>query len=459
MDIIWIILIFYLIFIFALAWYFSRKESLETYFLNKRRTSLWLLTFSTAATVIGAGAVVALVSEVYNSGISYGIVLPVSGIVGMLVLGFMASKIKSLGDKYNSHTIVDFFYNRFDMKNKILTGILQLFLLIIWISVQAIAIATLASVLIGVEYHIALFFAAAITIFYTSVGGLKIDIITDFVQFWIMIFVFFIMSIIAYNHVGGFGALLSNLPAEHLNPFGFGGISWFIGGILLSGFIYLGNTTHWQRIFSAKNQETAKKSFFLSIPFITIIALFALFLGLVASVTLSDINQDMAIFSLMNLILPKWIIGLGFAAILAVVMSSIDSLLIGGSTIIHKALFKRDGKKQLIYARLITALFGIFGFLIAFMIPNIVGLSLLVAYIALIFVPAIFGGILSKKVSANASFYSILIPFLILILSLPFLGSNSFIVPTLTSILIIVFYDKIFKKKTPTPLEIIGFEE
>jgi len=450
MNITLIILIIYLALMFFIAWFFSRRESIESYFLNKRKTGLWLMTFSTVATVVGAGATVAIVSEVYNSGISYGLALPISFITGMLILGIVAKKIKAIGDEYGTHTIVDFFHKRFDVKNKILTGILQLFLLIIWIGVQAIAIASLASVLVGIDFQIALFLAAVITILYTAVGGLKIDIITDFIQFWIIFGTFIIMAIIGYNYVGGFSNLLSQLPQGHLNPFAFGGISWFIGVILLSGFLYLGNTVHWQRILSAKNQKIARKSFFLAIPFVVIFGLLILFLGLVASASLSGIKQETAIFSLMDNILPAVLVGLGFAAILAVIMSSIDSLLVGGSTIIYRALFRKsefDNRKQLFYARLITGLFGICGFFLAFMVPNIITLSLVVTYLALIFVPPIIAGIYSKKFSANASFYSILIPTIVLFSIFPIVKENTFIITTLLGVLIVVFYDKVFKRK------------
>ena len=152
----------------------------------------------------------------------------------------------------------------------------------------------------------------------------------------------------------------------------------------------------------------------------------------------------------MKEILPPWLVGFGFASILAVIMSSIDSLLVGGSTIIYKALFDQktlDRKKEIIYARLLTGAFGVVGFVLAFIIPNIVTLSLLVTYLALIFVPPIFAGIYSKKISANASFYSILVPASLLFILFPFLKEQVFIVTTLLGVLIITLYDKIFKRK------------
>ncbi|MFA4887935.1 MAG: hypothetical protein WC595_07020, partial [Candidatus Nanoarchaeia archaeon] len=299
MNITLIVLLVYFALMLLIAWFFSRRENLDEYFLNKRKTGLWLMTFSTVATIVGAGAVIGVVSEVYNSGISYGLVLPISFISGLIISGVLARRIKIMGDEYKAYTLVDFFYKRFDLKNKILVGVIQLFLLIIWIAVQAVAMAALASVLTGISYTAALFFAAAVTILYTSVGGLKIDIITDFIQFWIILIMFIAMAIIGYDYVGGISNLLSQLPAGHLNPFAFGGVIWAIGGIFLAGFLYLGNAQRWQLIFSAKDPETARKSFFLAIPFTLLIGILTVFFGLIASITLSGINQDQAIFLLM----------------------------------------------------------------------------------------------------------------------------------------------------------------
>lgn len=450
MDVTLLVLLLYLAVMFFIAWYFSRKESLEAYFVNQRKTNIWFMTLSTVATVIGAGATVAIVAEVYNTGISYGLALPVSFVAGMFILGVLAWKIKEIGDKYNARTIVDFFEKRFDRKNQVLTGWLQLFLLTIWIGVQAIAIASLVSVLTEVDYTIALFVTAAITILYTTIGGLKIDIITDFIQFWIIALVFITMAIIGYQHVGSLKEVWTQLPIGHLDIFAFGGVSWFIGAILISGFLYLGNTVHWQRIFSAESKETAKKSFFLAIPITAFLGVIVLFLGLISVILLPEVQKETAIFSLMTEILPPWLVGLGFASILAVIMSSIDSLLIGGSTIIHKALFGKKNiadKKEIIYARLLTASFGVFGFMLAFLVPNIVTLSIIVTYLALVFVPPIFAGIYSKRISANASFYAILIPAIALFALFPILEEQVFIVSTLLGVLIITLYDKVFKKK------------
>src|SRR3989344_8522970 len=119
MDTTAIVLIIYLAVMFFVAWHFSRKESVEAYFVNQRKTNLWLMTFSNVATIVGAGATVAIVSEVYNSGISYGLALPISFVVGMILLAILATQIRAIGEKYDAYSIVDFFEKRFGRKNKI----------------------------------------------------------------------------------------------------------------------------------------------------------------------------------------------------------------------------------------------------------------------------------------------------------------------------------------------------
>jgi len=126
----------------------------------------------------------------------------------MLVLGLLAKKIKTYGDKYGAYTVVDFFAKRFDKKNQLLTAVLQIFLIIIRVAVHAIAFSSLASVLIDIPYSLALVIAAGFTIFYTALGGLKVDIITDFIQFRIMLIIFTLLAVLGYEHVGGISALV-----------------------------------------------------------------------------------------------------------------------------------------------------------------------------------------------------------------------------------------------------------
>lgn len=440
------ILLGYFALMLFVAWYAAKNDSLEAYYLNKRQTSLWMMTFSNVATVVGAWATIAIVSEVYNSGISYGIILPITFVIGMVIFGIVAKKIRVEGEKYDAYSLVDFFTKRFDNKNTLLLNISQIFLVVIWLAVQLLGIATLFHTLLWINTVVAIVVSLLVVSLYTTFGGLRADIVTDFIQFWIILIVFIVMSVYGYIHVWWFTVLFSQIPPTHLNPLWFWWMSFFVGAILFSGFIYLSNSAHWQRILSAKNEIVARKSFFYSIPFMILISGMVLFFGLYATVLLPNINQDTAIFALIYKILPPWLVWIGYASLLAVVMSSVDSLLIGGSTIVYKIFFKKnqfERKKEVLYAKGMTLSLAIIGGIIAFMVPEIITLWLFVSYLTLLFVPAIFAWLYSKKISSNASFYSMLVPMLLLVILFPFLEKNTFLVNTPLSILIILLYDKI----------------
>ena len=76
--------------------------------------------------------------------------------------------------------------------------------------------------------------------------------ITDFIQFWVILIPFIVMFFLGYSEIGGMSNLIHQLPKEHLNLFNFGGVAWFLGTIILSGFIFLGTAYHWQRTLSAE---------------------------------------------------------------------------------------------------------------------------------------------------------------------------------------------------------------
>ena len=445
------VLVIYLLLMFGIAWYFSRKEGLAGYFINNKRTGLWLLTMATFASWIGAGATVAIVSESYKTGISYGITFPLAIILGSVIFIILSKKIKKAADEYDAYTIVDYFRRRFDKKNGVLALILQIFMIVSVLGTQSIAMASLASVLTGISLKLAFFLAAGVTVFYITIGGLKIDFITDFVQSFIMIFLFMILSVIVYFKVGGLNNLVSGLPPGHLDLFAFAGPLWFFAVIIFGGLLYLGSST-WQRIASSKSPKIARKSFIVAIPFFVIFSIILLLVGLSSRILLPDVsNPDLALFSLIQTVLPGWLVGVGFAAIFAVIMSSMDSEVIAGSTIFYRSLFKKEhvsNRKELLHARLITALFGIAGFSLAFFVESIVSMSLFASYLTITFALPLIVSLYSKRISANSVFYALLFSTLLLIISFPLMGAaNSWIIPLVVSIGILIFYDRIFKSK------------
>ncbi|MFB6197884.1 MAG: hypothetical protein ABEI52_06405, partial [Halobacteriaceae archaeon] len=211
------ILIGYLLILLIGAWYVSREEELRGYFLTDRQSSILLLTFSNFSSIIGAGATVAIVAEVYRTGISFGLAMPVSFMVGAFVLGTLAKRINEVGREYGASNLADFFGIRFDAKNELLVGLVQVVLAMVWIAIQAIAFSSLVTAVTNVRFLTGVAVASIITIMYTAMGGLKIDLVSDAFQFWIICGVFTTLTGLARSNHGWTG-VVTKLPPGHLDP-------------------------------------------------------------------------------------------------------------------------------------------------------------------------------------------------------------------------------------------------
>lgn len=446
MNIILLSIVIYLVIIFGIAYISSRKQDIDSYLLNEKSTNTGMLTLSNAATVIGGGGVVATISSFYHTGVMYGAFSYLGYLMGVFVVALVAQKIKSFGNKNHSYSILDFFKTRFDEKNKKLAFIIQMMVIIPFVGVQVLSTSALICLLFGLPLLQSLAVVGLSTIIYATIGGWKANIRTDAIQFIIMAFVFVVLTISAMSNVSSLSGLVAMAPKNSLNPFAPKGILWFLMMTFFSGFFYLARPTAWQQIFSARDEKTAARGYFYTMPIIVVVGFMMIFLGLY-----SVINQpltgytDTAFFSLIDMLLPKALVGIGFVAIFATTMSTVDSYLISGSTIFYEEFVKNRKKRSVIRARITTLGFGLASITIAALFPNIVNLAFFSVILGFVSAPAVLTGLYSKKISNNAVFYSQLIPFVVLIATYWKIGASTVMITAPLGIAILLFYDPIRK--------------
>jgi len=432
----------------AVVFWISRKQTLSSYFLNSRATGSWMLGCSILATYIGTAISIAVVSETYRTGISVGIMLLVTNMGTMALFALLAPRINKLGVQHNANSMVDIYAAKYGDRNRLLMAAVQLLVLILWIGVQAVGAAALLKTMFGVDYFTALLLTAAVTISYSAIGGLRADIITDNIQFWVFAAVFILLAIAGYQNIDGIIPFMQSLPESYLDPFAFRGGVFFISFILFSSFVCLADASFWQFMLAAKSPSSLRKSYISIMPVLFVFSLFFIFFGLFASQKFPGIEHtDAILFVMIGQLLPNWLAGLGYAGIIAVLMSTIDTLLITGSVIIHGLLFKGENisvrsRKQVFKARLITVLFSLAGFGMAALFPGLIELIIFAMCVAIAVAPSVFALLYSDKISKEACFYSILVPVLVLVAGYKALGDNAFIVTLMLSTAILLLYDK-----------------
>lgn len=432
----------YTLIILAFGWYLSRRESADDFFINSRKTKLWLLIFTVLSTTVGSGTLIAIASAGHTSGISLGLSFIILSIIGWTVMALLAPRIKKWADKNNAYTLGDFFANRYSSRTRRSGSIVILAVYLTLTAVQFVAAARLIEILVGIDFILALIIGAVITVVYTALSGIKGDFYTDAIQFFV-IFPIFILLLWKGFSVVSFSELRTTLPTGHLDPYNYAGPVVFYASVLVGFILLVSSMDIWQRIYAAFDGKTARKAFIAS-GVLKILAISgAVLIGILSVQIVPGIEPDQAVFGMMQKLLPTGLMGLGLASILAILMSTVDSMIMVDSSTITKDFYSvhrpnADKKKILQIGRIAAVTFGLTALIVAVIGPSLTRLALSAVQLIGVLAPALLGGLLWKRVNDKAAFWSITLGFVFTLVALPFIPDFAFL-PGFSGSLIIFF--------------------
>lgn len=440
-----IIVIIYLVLLFVVGIVVGLKETAEDFLILSRKAKAYLVLFSVVSSWVGIGTIVGTAAGGFDTGISVGFLAVTSALIGVVSVVLLAPTIKKFGDKFKAHTLGDFFRVRYSKKNQFLVGGIIILAYFLMTATQFTGLSMLLQLWTNLSFEITILIAALTTITYTAFAGIKSDFYTDIVHFWVMVLVLFgILFPIVLRSVGGFGAL-GNLPSSYFNPFSFGGITLFIGGIIFGIGASLISMEIWQKIYASENIKAARRALAMSILLIIAFYALAMFFGMATKILYPSLpNRDMAIFTLMKNQLPTGFLGLGVAAFLAVFISSVNTTIMVITASLTKDFYKgainpaANDKQMLKAGRILTIAAGLAGLIFAYLVRDILTLSTTALLMLLVFLPAIFGGFFWKRATATASFYSILLGFICALFLLPKMPTTAFVPGFLVSLIMFV---------------------
>lgn len=209
------------------------------------------------------------------------------------------------------------------------------------------------------HYILGILAMALITGTYTIIGGLRAVIITDVIQSILMLLAGLLLAFFMFGEVGGWNALremdlLTNGGKErfHLyNPANHPALPWsgVLTGLMVLHFYYWGtNQFIVQRALAAKSDKEARIGIISAGFFKLLIPFFSIGCGIAAWYYYSDkaqvVAQDAVFMQLLaDLIAPVGfgLVGLIAAGVLGAILSSIDSMLNSGATIVTFDFYKR----------------------------------------------------------------------------------------------------------------------
>ncbi len=384
-----VIVVIYMIGVFALGTYFARYvKNAGDFFLAGRALPFWAIGMSVVVSDIGATDFIATAGAGYTYGVSAANFDWIGSMPAMVFAAFIFIPYYWRSGVY---TIPEFLGRRYNAAVQIIHAsiwgivLVTMLAVMLWLTAQmleTILQRDFAFQIANYEINGYVWLIVVVTGIYTVSGGLSAVVLTDVVQLIVMFVGGFALLVLSIWEVGGWGGLQEKvlamgpeyqnhftmlLPHDSDTPYPWTGIVFGLGIVMATGYM-AGNQAIVQRTLGARSEWDAKGGMLFAGFLKVFIPLFVIVPGLAAIVLVPGLeNGDQAVPTMIRELLPPGLRGLMFVALFAALMSSVDSSLNSASTIWTTDLygrlmfFARGGeiseRHALIVGRIFTSVF------------------------------------------------------------------------------------------------------
>ena len=368
------IVIGYLIFVVALGIFLRRRvKGFEDFMVAGRSAGLFVVASSFVGSHFGGGMTVGGAELGATNGLSavwYGLGAGFS----YLLLLTIVRRIYAL----KQITIADVLESSY--KSKRIRGMYAL--LSFAGSIGIIAGQILAGGAIFSSFGVSPEMGGAITfliiVVYCALSGLYGVMVTDAIQVIIGGFGIMLAAVLAVDKIGGIEKL-AVLPEQQLSffPPDLATLIWLVVPTTLLGLI---SQPAYQRVHSSKDEKTAFRAPLIGAFVVMALAIFPVLIGMCARILWPDIEASQAVPMLLQEVFPPVVAAIFIAAILAAVMSTADSVLLGATANIVRDFYQQilrpaAGDKELLRVSTIaTIVIGLGALSITYLIPRIIDL-------------------------------------------------------------------------------------
>ena len=370
----WIIIssISLLILFLGLAVSKSASKNSKQYFLSGRDMPWWLLGVSMVATTFSADTPNLVTEIVRKNGVSGNWVWWAFSLTGMMTVFFYSK----LWRRSKVVTDLEFYEKRYSGKEATFLRAFRAIYLGVFFNLIIMASVCLAGIKIGglllnLSPFQCVFYTSLLTVIYSTLGGLRSVIVTDFVQFILAMIgsIWACIYIISLDEIGGLTSLFSHVNVQNKLDF----FPDFNNYESLFSILIIPIAVQWwsvwypgaepggggyiaQRMLSAKNENHAMKATLLFNVFHYALRPWPWILIALASLVIfpelddlsknfpylnpNVIGHDLA-YSAMLSKLPDGLLGLMLASLIAALMSTLSSHLNWGSSYITLDFYKR----------------------------------------------------------------------------------------------------------------------
>ena len=393
---------------------YSRKyQGLSNYLTAGRNVGALSLTMSFVASALGAWILFGPASAATWGGIGSVIGYSLGTAFPMIVFIFLGSKIRKVFPRGN--TLTEFIYYKFGKNLFKLILILTIFYMFIFLCAEVTAVSMLVNYISGTPLWLTSTLVIVTTLIYTLYGGLRASILTDNLQFFIVLILLFIAAYYLFylnlNYISfdGVQTNSSHLLSSKYIPNYTAGLTFFIA-VAATNLFHQGN---WQRVFAAKNNKVLKKSLLFSFIIIIPIVFFMGTSGIIAISIDDKINPDLAFFSIILKDKTEFLSVVIIILAVSLTVSTIDTLVNAISSIIivdGKKVYTESNQNNLLgSSKVFIVVLSFISLIIASKGYSILYLFLLADLLCCAAVFTIFYGFYQKKFNEKNAIASILL--------------------------------------------------
>lgn len=302
---------------------FRKAKSKEDFLVAGRSLPLPMFTAAMAAVVIGGGCTIGGTTLAYESGIG-GIWVGGMYAISIFLLAWLLRTKMSNMRILSTNEGVGIFYGPYARAVSALIMLIYLFMIAV---LNVVSIGTVLSIMTGLSTTASMIIGGCIIVAYITIGGMWAVAFTDIIQFIVMtIGVILILPILGLIHVGGFSGLEASLPAKSFDLTAIGN-SRIVAYIFLLVPGFLVGQDIWQKAFTAKSPQVAKKGTLLASGYIFIYAIATVIIGMCIAAAVPNLeNTNLAFATAATTFCPGGVKGLVLAAALASIMSTANGV-------------------------------------------------------------------------------------------------------------------------------------
>lgn len=327
----------------------------SSFILGNRSINYWVTALSAHASDMSHWLLMGFPAAVYASGVVE-CWTAISLVIGMFATWhFIAPQLRRETERYHAVTLASFFEKRFNDTSgllRLISALLSTFFFTIYLATGTKAVGYILQSSFGIDYYVGAIVGISVVVLYTLIGGFVAVAWTDCFQALFLLGAATITPFVAFGHVGGLSGIASaalekGITFSLIPDFSLSAIATIIFNPVAWGLGYFGMPHILSKFMGAKNADEMYKSKYIGITWQIIALSAAASVGLIGMAFFGGtlIKTELIFVEMAKSLFPPFAAGLIICAILAAIISTMDSQMLVVAGVIAEDFYRNCIRK------------------------------------------------------------------------------------------------------------------